>query len=94
MLHTPVGLPALGVKGYAWIVGATYLATFACTALQNYAIFQINLATFSTLLSLTPIFALPVVWFVKGERVTLRAVLGTIVAVCGIIPLYYFENKG
>ena len=87
-------LPALGAEGYAWIVGATALATFACTALQNYAIFQINLATFSTLLSLTPIFALPCVWLLKGERVTARAVIGSIVAVAGIVPLYYFETGG
>jgi drug/metabolite transporter (DMT)-like permease len=42
----------------------------------------------STLMSLTPIFLLPISYFVFGERITPRAVVGTIIAFIGTALLF------
>jgi drug/metabolite transporter (DMT)-like permease len=41
----------------------------------------------STLMALTPIFVLPIVYFVFKEKVTRRAVLGTVIALVGVSVL-------
>jgi drug/metabolite transporter (DMT)-like permease len=41
----------------------------------------------STLMSLPPVFLLPISHFVFGERIGLRAVAGTLVAIIGVAML-------
>jgi drug/metabolite transporter (DMT)-like permease len=41
----------------------------------------------STLMRLTPIFLLPIVYFVFKENVTQRAVVGTVIALVGVSVL-------
>ena len=69
--------PDIGKTGYAWISFGILSTTFICPALQNYAIFKIDLGIFSTLVSLTPIFSLPLCYIIKKERITVRAAIGT-----------------
>ena len=45
---------------------------------------RIDTGVAATLMSLSPIFILPVAWLVEGERITLRAVVGAFVAVIGV----------
>ena len=83
--------PQIGNTGYLWVALGVVMTTFLCPALQNYAIFKIDLGIFSTLVSLTPIFSLPLCYFIKGERVSLRAILGTIIAFAGVVILYVVD---
>ena len=47
-----------------------------------------NLGVSSTLASLTPIFLIPISYFVYGERITKQAIVGTLVAFIGIVLLF------
>jgi hypothetical protein len=81
-------LPPMLERSWTLVVVGVFVTTFLCPTLQNYAIFELPIATYSTLVSLTPIWSLPVVFVLKGERVSARAILGSVAAVIGIVPLY------
>ena len=56
----------------------------------NFALFRIpSLAVFSTLMCIGPIYALPLGYYIKGERVTVRAALGSVLACAGVIPMFF-----
>eukprot|EP00929_Paragymnodinium_shiwhaense_P090874 TRINITY_DN50967_c0_g1_i1.p1 TRINITY_DN50967_c0_g1~~TRINITY_DN50967_c0_g1_i1.p1 ORF type:complete len:383 (-),score=29.39 TRINITY_DN50967_c0_g1_i1:152-1300(-) len=50
-----------------------------------HSLLRIPLGLCLTLSSLGPVISIPVVWLVKGERVTVRGTLGSILAVAGVI---------
>jgi hypothetical protein len=75
---------------YLRICLGVLFVTFFCSALRNYALFQISLATALTLGGIGPIYALPLVYLVKNERVTPRAVIFTFVSVAGVAVLCLF----
>ena len=52
----------------------------------NYA--QVGIA--STLMSLTPIMIIPVVYFLYGEKINIRGILGAITAVIGVALIFLF----
>ena len=83
--------PSIGASGYGWISLGVALTTFLCPALQNFAIFKIDLGIFSTLTSLTPLFSLPLCRIIKKEKISNRAIVGTVVAVGGVVILYATE---
>lgn len=41
-----------------------------------------------TLMALTPVFIIPVVWMLYREKTTMRGVIGAVVAVCGVAILF------
>ena len=53
-----------------------------------YAISKVPLGIASTLMSLAPLFIIPLSFFVFGEKPTLRSVLGTVVALVGVAGLF------
>ena len=59
--------------------------TFTCPSLSNYALFQIDLGTCLTLTSLGPLFSIPLVYFIRGEIVSQRAIAGATLSVLGIV---------
>ena len=63
--------------------------TYLCPILQNYALFKTDLAVYATLTSFGPIYAIPLVMTVKGEVVSWRAMGGSLVAVAGVVPLWF-----
>jgi EamA-like transporter family len=64
-------------------VGVLFV-TFLCPMLSNYALFQIDLGLCLTLTSLGPIYAIPLLWLIKGDVISLRAMLGSLLAVAGV----------
>ena len=52
------------------------------------AIAHAHIGVASTLMSLTPVFLLPVSHFLFGERITSRAIIGTTIALLGVILLF------
>jgi len=52
------------------------------------AIAHAHIGVASTLMSLTPVFLLPVSYFLFRERITARAVVGTMIALSGVVLLF------
>ena len=52
------------------------------------AIAHTHIGVASTLMSLTPVLLLPVSHFLFKERITSRAIVGTLVALLGVIMLF------
>ena len=61
--------------------------TFLCPVLSIYALFTMDVALCLTLTSLGPIYSLPLVFFMKKEKVSIRGLVGTVVACVGVIML-------
>ena len=77
---------------WARVVCGILFLTFLCPAISNFALLRLALGLSLTLGSLGPIYALPLVWLMKGERVTVRAVLGSALAVAGVAILCQFHR--
>ena len=65
------------------ILGPVLGVWLTLVAVQN-----VNIGVASTLSSLMPIFLIPISYFMFGERVTRQAVVGTLVAVAGMVLLF------
>ena len=86
--HTPwYILPTMPHRSWAIICLGVMLVTFICPLLSNYALFQIALALAITLGSITPLYALFLEWPLKNIRPTIRALIGTVLAVGGVCIL-------
>ncbi len=73
---------------FAAIAGASVIGTFFGIWLSQYAISHASsTAVASTLMAMSPVFALPLGYFLNRERITLRAVMGTLSAVVGLALL-------
>jgi drug/metabolite transporter (DMT)-like permease len=75
---------ALGMLTVAAILGPIIGVWFSLIAIQHSTI---GVAT--TLGSLTPIFLIPIAYFVFGDKVTWQAVIGTLIAVGGSTLLFF-----
>jgi len=73
----------------AWVkvIMGVGLVTFLTPALSNYALFQIALALALTLGSVGPLYAMPLTWLFQRDRPTVRAWVGGVFAVAGIVVL-------
>ncbi len=66
-----------------------FLGTFGGFFLSLFALKLIDAAVASSLVSTTPLFVIPVAAVLLGERISVKSVLGTAVAVCGVALIYY-----
>lgn len=75
------------MSGYEWVsVGAgVFFVTFLCPAMSNYALFKLPISLSLTLNSLGPIFSIPLVYIMLGEKSGKQAIIGSILAVGGIV---------
>lgn len=73
----------------AWLTAAAgvLLATFLSPAFGMQALFLLPLGTWSALTSLGPIWAVPIVYAVRGERTSGRGLAGAALAVTGAASL-------
>ena len=81
--------PRLPPKSLRFVFLGILTTTFLTGMLNSFAIFQLPLATYSLLISLTPIWAIPVVYVLKEEHSSLLAIVGSVFAVLGVVPLYF-----
>jgi len=65
------------------------LVTFLTPSLSNYALFQLAIALSLTLTSISPLYSIPVKYVMHKEIPTLRACLGALLAVGGIVVLAF-----
>jgi len=78
-------MPAMSSQSWIRVAAGVIFVTFLSPAGSNYALFAIPLSLCLTLGSLSPVFAIPLVWLLKRERVSARATAGSLVAVLGVI---------
>lgn len=79
--------PAMGLM----TLGA-FAGPFLGVSLFNASVARIPSGVTSTLAGMVPIFMLPIAAFVQKERITIRAVLGAIIAVAGVALLTLVEH--
>jgi drug/metabolite transporter (DMT)-like permease len=80
--------PGAGAVG-GRLLTAIFLGTYLAMWLQQVSLKLIPAGVFQTLFATSPLFVLPfAAW--QGERVSLRAVLGAVVALAGVALLFAF----
>jgi len=80
-------MPRMRLRSWLTVSMGVLFVTFLTPALSNYAVFQLSLAFAVTLISVTPLFTLPLAWLMKGEIPTRRGCLGASLAVMGVIVM-------
>ena len=70
-----------------YLLGGSFFGPFLGVYLSLVAVQATHVGIASTLMSLPPVFLLPISHFVFGERIGVRAVVGTIVAISGVAML-------
>ena len=80
-----------GMNGSEWGYASVgvLLVTYCCPALSQYALFQIPLAMVYTLISLGPLYSLPLTAYMHQEPITLPAVVSSVVAVIGVVMVVW-----
>ena len=72
-----------------WLIGAIFVGTFLALWLQQVALKHANPAIAQTLIATSPLFIL-IIYLIKGQRVSAKSALGTLVAVGGI-SLFFIQ---
>ena len=70
------------------VVVATFLGTFMGIWLMNAGLRYTYTGIASTLASTSPIFILPLAYFIEGEELSLRSIVGAVIAVAGVAVLF------
>jgi len=81
--HLPEGTRSMWLRISLGVVFVSFLQP----ALTNYAMFQISLALLLTLESIGPLYSLPLSFVIQGDRPSIRASIGALLAVVGIVML-------
>lgn len=82
-----VFVPMREPRSAGLLVAATFLGTYMGIWLMNAGLLGANIGVAATLNSTSPIFILPLAAAFLGEKITVRAVLGAVVAVGGVALL-------
>ena len=80
---------AAEAKLWGKILTAVFIGTYVCIWLQQLAFRNAQAGVAQTLMATSPLFILPIA-AMSGEKVSLRAVLGVLVAILGISLLFVF----
>ncbi|WP_045408306.1 DMT family transporter [Vibrio jasicida] len=76
-------ITTMGNKAMGWLLLAIFVGTFLALWLQQVALKYANPAIAQTLIATSPLFIL-VIYAVRGERVGVKSVMGTLMALGGI----------
>ena len=85
-------LPSMNVKAWMKICIGVLFVTFICPALSNYALFQITLVLALTVGSISPLYALVLEWPFHGNKPTIQATCGALLAVGGVVILGIWQK--
>ncbi|MGR5137862.1 DMT family transporter [Vibrio jasicida] len=76
-------ITTMGNKAMGWLLLAIFVGTFLALWLQQVALKYANPAIAQTLIATSPLFIL-VIYAVRGEKVSVKSVMGTLMALGGI----------
>jgi drug/metabolite transporter (DMT)-like permease len=79
--------------GYLFTLAGSFVGPFLGMWMSLVALDRAKMGIAQTLISLTPVFILPLVVWVYHERVSLRAILGACVAVAGTALLFLPQSR-
>ncbi len=79
-------------RGMLNTIGGTFFGPFVGVTLSLYALTQTDAAVAATIFATAPVVAIPLVVLLYRQRVSLRAVLGALVAVAGVAILAYKDQ--
>jgi drug/metabolite transporter (DMT)-like permease len=74
-------------QAFKYLVAGAFIGPFLGVYLSLVAVQSTAVGIASTLMALPPVFLLPISHFVFGERIGLRAIAGTLVAIAGVAML-------
>jgi drug/metabolite transporter (DMT)-like permease len=78
-------------RALAEITAGALLGPVVGVGFSLYAISRTNLGVASTLMALSPVILLPASHFLFGEKITLRAISGTLLALLGAALLFFLK---
>jgi drug/metabolite transporter (DMT)-like permease len=76
-------------KSMLYILGGSIFGPLIGVSLSLFAIQNVDIGIASTIIALPPIFLLPIGHYVFKERITWKAVAGTLVAISGVGLLFW-----
>lgn len=79
--------PNMSRRDWAKIAIGVVFVTYTCPSLFNYALFHMKLGLCLTITSLGPIFSIPLVYIMKKEKTSLRAIAGSMFSFVGVAML-------
>lgn len=71
------------------ILGGAVFGPFVGVWLSLVAVQNVEVGIASTLMAMTPIFLLPLVHFIYREKISPRAIVGTVIAVAGVAAMFF-----
>lgn len=74
-------------KAMKYVLGGAFFGPFLGVYLSLIAVQATQVGIASTLMALPPVFLLPISHFVFGERIGVRAIAGTLIAIAGVAML-------
>ena len=80
--------PLKHAKTFGLLFVATFLGTFLGIWLMNAGLRYTHTGIASTLSSTSPIFILPLAYFIEKEDLTARSIMGACIAVVGVAVLF------
>jgi drug/metabolite transporter (DMT)-like permease len=75
-------------KAMKWLVVGSIFGPFLGVSFSLMAVQHTNAGIAQTIMSLTPVFIIPPAVFINKERVTVREILGAVIAVCGAVMFF------
>ncbi len=79
-------------KGLPYLLAGTFFGPVFGGCLAMYSISMINVSVAQTIFSLVPVFALPLAYLFYREKISLKSLLGALIAVLGVILLIWRDN--
>jgi uncharacterized membrane protein len=76
-------LKSMASKEKTWLLGAIFIGTFLALWLQQVSLKHANPAVAQTLIATSPLFML-VIYTVKGQKLSAKSIIGTVVAIMGV----------
>lgn len=82
-------LPHMTRRSWTLTSCGVVFVTFLCPALSQFALFLISVALCATLVSVGPLYVIPVAWLMLQKQPTVRGCLGACLTVGGIVLLSF-----
>jgi len=86
-------LPRMTRRSWALTSCGVLFVTFLSSALIQFALFIINVGLCATLVSVGPLYVIPIAWLMQQQRPTVRCCLGACLAVSGIVLLSISKRR-
>lgn len=76
-------------NGIKYIIAGTIFGPVIGVSMSLYTISILNVSMAQTIFSLVPVFVLPIAYWMYKEKITIKALLGALIATLGVIMLVW-----